>query len=411
MLAGFSYLGEIIPKLVSVKIIFPAFLVLFLWSNSFGQTSPPTYYVTIGVFAVKNNAIRYTDQATRNNFDAHYALNPLKNFYYVYIFSTTDRKKAFAFTIKTRVETEYKQAWVFIGNLGDEPPVVEKKPEPVKPPEEKPVEPVVVKKDSVLVVPAVAKIDSSTIPKPIEKPVEKKPVVKHEGKPFYFKLLSVETGKEITGEVRVQESVKATQYQAFKANEIVYIKAPINSDGTYTVVTNAPGFEQMRMTLTYKEPEGTKGADDEFIVPIELKKAKAGDYIDFNNVKFVRNSSIMNPGSQDELDGLVALMKENTKYKIKIHGHCNGRQNREIIVLGKSPNFFAMDAKNNIKETTSAKVLSDERAKAVKGYLVSQGIGAERIATKAEGGKIPLYPEGSTLASYNDRVEIEVKKD
>jgi outer membrane protein OmpA-like peptidoglycan-associated protein len=118
----------------------------------------------------------------------------------------------------------------------------------------------------------------------------------------------------------------------------------------------------------------------------------------------------MTPESQNELDGLVALMKENIKYKIMIHGHCNGKENKDIIGLGTSQKYFELDPAANKKETTTSKALSEYRANAVKGYLVSQGIDAKRIGVKAEGGKIPLYPEQSTLASYNDRVEVEVKK-
>jgi len=307
--------------------------------------------------------------------------------------------------IKMRVETEYKDCWLFIGKLGENPVRVEEKPA-----EEKPVEIAPIKKDTAAQ--AVVEIDSSAIKKPVietpvvEKPVEKKP----EGKPFLFRLVNGATGSDVTGEVQIQESNKATQYQAFRANEVAYLKAPNNKNGTYTMITQAPGYQQIRTILAYNSPGVSQGEHGEFIIALDLKKAKSGDYIDFNNVRFVRNSSVMNPESQNELDGLVALMKENPKYKIKIHGHCNGKQIREIIVLGTSQKFFQMDPGSNIKETTTAKVLSEERAKAVKAYFVSQGIAPDKIKIKGEGGKIPLYPEASTLAGNNDRVEIEVKK-
>ena len=80
-------------------------------------------------------------------------------------------------------------------------------------------------------------------------------------------------------------------------------------------------------------------------------------------------------------------MKENAKYRIKIHGHCNGKQNREIIVRGSSQKFFAMDPGANKKETMSAKVLSEERANAVKAYLVSQGIDASRVPSRQKEAK------------------------
>ena len=358
-----------------------------------GQSAEPrSYYAVIGVFAVLDNAIRYTDKANKNNFSAQYEINPDRKLYYVYLLGTTDRKKAFAFMIKMRVETEYKDCWLFIGKLGEkatvrveEKPVKEKPIEAVeeKPVEEKPIEAVEEKKDTVVFETVVA-IDSSTIKKPVvEKPVEKKP----EGKPFLFKFVNAATGNDVMGEVHILESNKATQYQAFRANEVAYLKAPINKNGTYTMITQAPGYKQMRTTLAYSDPGVSQGDQGAYIIALDLTKAKTGDYIDFNNVRFVRNSSIMNPESQDELDGLVALMKENPKYKIKIHGHCNGKQVREIIILGSSQKFFQMDPGSNIKETTSAKVLSVERANAVKAYLVSQGIEPGKIKVKGEGGQ------------------------
>ena len=360
----------------------------------------PTYYVTIGVFAKLENAIRYTDKANKNNFSAQYAINQPRKLYYVYLLETKDRKQAFAFMIKMRAETEYKDSWLFIGKLGEEAP------EEVKPVEVAPVEIVPVVKDTVAVtLPLI--IETPIVEKPVEKPIVPKPA----GKAFYFKLVNAESGNEVIGELHVQESVKASQYQAFKGNEIVYIKAPINKNGTYTIVTQVPGYQQMKITLPYNEPGGTAGSENEMIIPFELKKAKRGDYIDFNNVRFIRNSSIMTPESQNELDGLVALMKENIKYKITIHGHCNGKNERDIVALGTSQDYFNVNPAANKKiQSSTAKILSEERANAVKGYLVSQGIDDKRIGTKAEGGKIALYPEQSTLASYNDRVEVEVKK-
>ncbi len=119
---------------------------------------------------------------------------------------------------------------------------------------------------------------------------------------------------------------------------------------------------------------------------------------------------MLQPESQNELDGVVSLMKENTKYKIKIHGHCNGTQVRESYTMGTSTNFFAMDPTGNKKETISSKDLSYARAETVRAYMVQQGIENDRITLKGEGGKVPLYPEGGTLGQYNDRVEDEFLK-
>lgn len=388
-----------------MKLIRRALLIAFvaLSAPAFPQTQEQPYFIVIGAFRLLDNALRYTDEANKANFSAQYALHPQRKLYYVYILNTADRKKAFAFMMKIRAETKYKDAWFYEGKLGEEPPVV-KEPEPVV--GEKPIVEEPPKKDSVIVQEVKPAIDSAVIVKPVE---EKKPA----GKPFLFRLTNAESGNEVMGEVHVQESTKASQYQAFKGNEVVYLQAPRNGAGTYQVSIQAPGYKPMKVNINYNDPSVSSsglGEHQEYIIPFELKRAKKGDYIDFNNVRFFRNSAILEPGSQSELDGLVALMNENKKYKIKIHGHSNGDGSRDIITKGTSQNYFALDPATNKRETATAKKLTEYRAEVVRDYLVSQGIAADRITTKGEGGKMMIYPGTSTLANYNDRVEIEVKK-
>jgi len=290
------------------------------------------------------------------------------------------------------------------------PPTVTKvdpKPEPVK---EEPIvyEPIprAIPKDSVFSKP-IAKVDSSAHKKNVVKPLEKIP----EGKPFYFKLLNSESGTPVTGEVQVMEA-KATQYQGFSGNELVYLAPPKNIGGMYQVSISAPGYKPAKMIFNYHDTElvstGT-GDKQEAIITFELVRAKRGDYIDFNEVRFFRNTTILEPQSHGELNGLVSLMKEGG-YKVKIHGHCNGDDARNVTTLGTSTNIFALEPSHNKKEMMTAKQLTEIRAEVVKNYLVSQGIEADRITTKGQGGKMMMYPRNSTLANRNDRVEVEVLK-
>lgn len=381
-----------------------------VWSQDPQQ---PSNYVVIGVFAKFDNAVRFTNAANQDNFRAQYAIHPNSKLYYVFILNTADRKRAFSFVVKIKVETKYNDAWVYVGKLGETTPGVESKPVPVV--EEKPVEPVATepvieelpKIDSVITQPIVV-VDSSVLKKPVVEIVETEPV----GKPFYFKLINSESGNMVMGEIHIVES-KATQYQAVKGNELVYLKPPKNNTGVYQVSILAPGYKLAKIALDYNNPSTTSsgvGEKQESIITFELVRAIKGDYIDFNNVRFFSNSSILEPSSQSELDGLTALMKENQKYKIKIHGHCNGNEPREIVALGSSTNFFALDAAQNKKETATPKKLTEYRAEAVKSYLVSQGVDQTRITTKGEGAKMMVYSPSSTLSNYNDRVEIEVLK-
>jgi outer membrane protein OmpA-like peptidoglycan-associated protein len=397
-----------------MKKLFPFLALVFslLHHSSIAQENL-NYYVTIGVFAKTDNVNRLIEKANKEGLTAQSANRVGSNLNYVYVLATTEKRKAYALAVKLRAETEYKDTWVFEGSLGEVPvaeviePAVEKKEEPVV---EKKDEPVVeIKPLEPEIKPA---IDSSTLVKPIEKPIE--PIVekKPAGKPFYFKLRNVADNSEVkSGEVHVQEAVRATQYQAFKPGEVVYLEAPKNKRGSYTVVTQVPGYSPLSTVFNYQNPAGEKGSSDEVIIELPVTKAKKGDYVDFNNVKFFKNSSILQAGSQNELDGLVDLMKENVKYKLKIHGHVNGTQSRECFVRGANSSFFATNpSADKTEKNMSPKDLSTLRAETVKDYLLSQGIDASRISTKGEGGKIPLYPEGGSLGPLNDRIEIEFTK-
>ncbi|MFZ1807571.1 MAG: OmpA family protein [Cyclobacteriaceae bacterium] len=390
-------------------LILSSLFCVFAFTNvAKAQSSPDEHYVVIGAFANHNNAIRWTDNANSKNFSAQYAMNQSRKLYYVYILRTEDKRKAFSFMMKIRVETSYKDAWVFSGKLGaeaevvpEESPVVEETPEEI--PEEEPI------------FEEVEPTEEPIVEEPTEEPIveetPEEPIVeKPKGKPFMFKLVSEE--EDVLGEVHVLESPQATQYQAYNGNEVVYLTSPRNSEGAFIAAVQAPGFRPVEITIDYNDPSiysSGFGPQNEIIIPIELVRSKRGDYIEFNKVRFFGNSAIFQPESKIELDGLVDLMKEQPKYKIMIHGHCNGKQSRNVVTKGNSNEFFETSTLNN-RASVSAKELTQFRADLVKEYLVSQGIDVKRIKTKAEGGKVMIYPQSGTLSGYNDRIEVEIKK-
>lgn len=420
-----SYLREIEILITMKALTFAVWMVglSVVCNSAAAQTTSQEFYVTIGVFRPQHYAMRYTALANKNGFNAQYAINPARKLYYVYLLQSDEKRKAQPFLNKLRVESEYKDAWIFNGHLGHEPliPVVKGKNDPVKTEAEKKdsvkaetvkkdsikAETVKkdsaitesVKKDSVIEIPRVVKIDSSTIVKKVPK-----------GKFFIFRFLNGESGAEVRGEIHLATSNKAAQYQAFKANEMVDLLAPRNQAGAYFATTVAPGYKVVETIINYNDPmplSSGSGPDGEIIIPLTLTRAKRGDYIEFNNVSFYRNSVVMQPQFKHELDGLVDLMKEHQDYEIRIHGHCNGNEPRDIITLGTSTKYFESDP-GNVRKTGSAKELTELRAEAARRYLGAQGISMERILTKGEGGKMMVYPQTSVYANYNDRIEVEI---
>jgi len=378
-------------------------------------------YVIIGVFRILDNAIRYTDRANKQNFSAGYTQNPKNGLYYVYLFHSTEPKKAQAFMMKVRLETEYKEAWVFKGSLGvpvtDTP--VTQTPETKEPVTEPIKEPA---KDSVATQPTQQPKDSTAV---TEQPVVEKPKVDSTatttmephpaGKPFFFKLVSADTQEPVVGEIHIYEPNSASQvYQAFPANQVVYLPAPKDPSQVYAIATLSAGFQEMRRSVNYADPATSSaetGGHGESIIALPVVHVKMGDYIEFKDVRFFQNSVMLRQESQEELDGLAELLKENPRYKINIHAHCNGTQNRNIIARDKdSKEFFGDQHSGKTRKTVTDKELTELRAQLVKDYLVLQGVSAKRIATKGEGGTTLIYPVNSTLSNRNDRIEVEVKR-
>ena len=117
----------------------------------------------------------------------------------------------------------------------------------------------------------------------------------------------------------------------------------------------------------------------------------------------------MRPESRYEVNSLTDMMRDNSKYKIKIHGHTNGSSAGKIISTGESKDFFSL---NGTKEGFgSAKKLSQERAEVMRDFMIAEGIDPKRMQIKAWGGKRPIHDKMSAHAQSNVRVEIEILED
>lgn len=386
-------------------------LIIFFSQSALAQKVFTPYYVVIGGFKSEENARKYCDYASEQNLPAVYAYNEERKIFYVYVRATQTKDVADDILSRLQSSSVFKDAWVFNGSLtgGN---LVARKSQPA-PPSKKQQQPEFQtseqpkRKDSIK---TVEETKSAAVPEP-EKPLAEVP--RPVGKPFVFKLLNEETGKTVNGLVRLQETEKAMQFRGFNGNETVYVPKPNNRSGKWYVVCHVLGFRQLKRPLQYDNATDFDGASlgsgDEVVIPLQLQRVKRGDYIDMEGVKFYNNTALFSPGSERELDELVAMMEENPDYNIRLHGHTNGNQSRDMISLGNSSDFFTPDVSNE-KSFGTAKELSLRRAELVKAYLVRKGIEAERITTKGEGGTQMIFESKGTLAGLNDRVEVEIRK-
>lgn len=376
-----------------------------------GQNFP--YYVVIGAYSIEANAQRATLHAHSLNYPAVYGFNSEKKFFYVYVRVSADKEKALGTLADIRKEG-FRDAWVFQGSLNYSAPnavatVTEHQPQTAPTPEEIPQqasqEVAVTQTDVAAINEDIVKSDSV--------PAETNSAAKPAGRGFVFKLMNASTGSPVTGMVRLQESDRANQFRPFVGNSLVYVVPPVNRNKRWFMVCQVVGFKPLRTYFDYEEAEVlegvTVGSEQEIILPVPLERVKRGDYIEMDETRFYNNTSILTPESERELKELLAMMNENSKYKIRIHGHTNGDYGRDIVSLGESTDLFHTNTANK-KHAGTAKELSALRAETVKKYLVDNGIEEDRISVKGQGGLHMVYDPKSTLAAMNDRIEVEITK-
>jgi len=159
-----------------------------------------------------------------------------------------------------------------------------------------------------------------------------------------------------------------------------FITLPINKNYTFTI--NRKGY------LFYSDVFNLadKPSDSVYEKNISLEPIALNATVRMKNIQFTSKSFELEPVSMIELKKLSELMKDNPSVTIRINGYTDNVGN---------------DA-DNLK-------LSDNRAKAVVNYLVSQGIDAKRLTSKGFGEMQPIADnsteEGKAL---NRRTEFIV---
>lgn len=123
---------------------------------------------------------------------------------------------------------------------------------------------------------------------------------------------------------------------------------------------------------------------------VDLKPLQVGLKADLRNITFLGDRTEIYHKSKPALEELIQFLQVNPTVKLTIIGHVNGPDN------DRSKRFY--------------RKASEERAAAVKKYLVESGIAGERLSARGAGNEEMLYPNPITdwQNEANRRVEIEV---
>jgi outer membrane protein OmpA-like peptidoglycan-associated protein len=394
-------------------------------SSEFQLSDAHPNYVVIGAFRIHRNATRFTSHAKKDlQLPAKYELNKIRNLYYVYVLNTSDRDEAIAEANRLRSESEFKDTWVYNGNLGDLKPGQESySGVDINPVTNRAMDDVQTRArgapeagiDETISASANPAITDTTPSRVVEtpKPAVSEPDTEIEGKKFFFSLTRSTDNQAVEGDVDAIDLDKVKKLGTYKGNMDVKVSKPSGKSGKVSFVCEVFGYRKVQKEVDYNNPSGEGISSTEsgsVSVPFELTRLQKGDIAVMYNVYFFKDASIMRPESRYEINSLLEMLKENPNYEIKIHGHTNGKASGKIISMEEgSTNFFSL---SKTKEGFgSAKKLSEERAEIIKEFLISNGIDASRMQIKPWGGKRPIHDKHSTRAQENVRVEIEILKD
>ncbi len=412
-------------------------LFIFTIGKASGQTEdiPKGYAIVVGAYSLNNLplAIKFSSHVKELGYPARFGLNESRTLILVYIDHTQSFKEAIAKMKEIRLKENLEDTWVHVKTsearlelTAEQKAKAEKTAKVMKKEVVNSLGDIYadrfknVKKDNDIAEKPEQEIDvlehvSTSVEIKKEERIIKKenaPVVKDNRLEMMFALKNSTNGELINGELQIIDTERSRLFNLVKAGEYVKIDDPKNNTGQVTVIADVFGFRKQQLEFNYYDPyHGATNAKIDSatngpILNMDLVRYRKGDIITMYNVFYFKDAAVMQPESKYEISGLLSMMKENEKLKIKIHGHVNGKHSGPIIGV-EGNNFFAL-SDNNPKGFGTAKELSKQRAEVIRDYLIQEGIAPERMQIKAWGGKRMLHDKHSNKAKENVRVEIEI---
>ncbi|MCG8577783.1 MAG: OmpA family protein [Flavobacteriales bacterium] len=187
------------------------------------------------------------------------------------------------------------------------------------------------------------------------------------------------------------EPISGAQIQFFDTDRDKTLSAVADSEGKFEIDL-LPGVYNIRLksvgkTRDYKLIEIPKlqGNQEYGEVQIIIQYEEETTFT-LSNLHFATNKAVIQSSSYQELDELVEYLKNKPHLKIEIAGHTDSDG----------------DENANMK-------LSQNRADAVKNYLIKKGISADRLIAKGYGESSPIADNSSESGkALNRRTEIHI---
>jgi outer membrane protein OmpA-like peptidoglycan-associated protein len=198
------------------------------------------------------------------------------------------------------------------------------------------------------------------------------------------------TGRIINGKTGdlVKDAIVWYGESGGKANPIMA------SDGVYSLkipkgfrmelTGQKPGYTGQRQTVFYEKTQ--QFFQDNYIVDLIIEPLTNGSLIKLSPIYFEQSKAEILTKSYPEIDRLVQFFNENPMLILRIEGHTDNQGRAEDLLK-----------------------LSEERAVAIKNFLIKKGIDAKRIETVGQGAKFPIVDNGNAeMRAENRRTEFRI---
>ena len=211
----------------------------------------------------------------------------------------------------------------------------------------------------------------------------------YEEKNIKGSIIDKNTNNPIYSNIKIENANNGKQIAESQSDSItgefnLDYKATINED--YYLITESKNYFFSETLISSISKNDTVSSD----LDIKVSKLKKNENLKLHNLNFYGDSYEYLPTAIPSLNRLLSLMQNNSTLKILIEGHTNG-----------CPGGIEY-----------SQMLSENRAKTIKDFLIKNGINKQRLVSKGFNCSKMLYPNMETNSEWekmmNRRVEILV---
>ncbi|MFI5264366.1 MAG: OmpA family protein, partial [Candidatus Kapaibacterium sp.] len=195
------------------------------------------------------------------------------------------------------------------------------------------------------------------------------------------KIKNCNTGAPVIADLLVSNLDSGTTVERTQTNIVGSFTIPVRNPGRYSVTATARGYLFCSVLFDLSDTITGSKAIHDVLLCREGEKIRLLVFFDYDKAE-------LQPSSFPELDRAARLVKESPTMTVEIAGYTDSKGSEE----------YNQD-------------LSERRANAVRTYLLSKNIDAERIVAKGYGKKNPVASnETETGRAENRRVEFVIVK-